>query len=90
MEVFWVAAREANPPGPLRDPVDPLTLPNHVLLFLDRQSCSLQIFYRMNCKGKHGSFYASESFQMVVGTVGVSQSSVGQVVRDLSPALYTS
>ena len=32
MEVLWVAAGEENPQRPLRDRMDPLTLPDHVLV----------------------------------------------------------
>ncbi|KAK0141582.1 putative nuclease HARBI1 [Merluccius polli] len=107
MEVLWVAAREENPPRPLRDRMDPLTLPDHVLIRQYRLSRPAIVFLADNLSNdlKRETrrstplpvvlqimaalrFYASGSFQMVVGgTLGVSQSSISRVVRDVSNAL---
>ena len=107
MEVLWVAVREENPPRPLRDRMDPLILPDHMLIrqyrlprpaiiYLadmlsndlkrkTRRSSPLQVVTQIMAALR---FFASGSFQMVVGgTLGVSQSSVSRVVRDVTNAL---
>ena len=107
MEVLWVAVREENPPRPLRDRMDPLILPDHMLIrqyrlprpaiiYLadmlsndlkrkTRRSSPLPVVTQMMAALR---FFASGSFQMVVGgTLGVSQSSVSRVVRDVTNAL---
>lgn len=108
MEALWVAAMEENPPArPLRVRMDPLTLPDHVLvrqyrlprraiLFLadllkddlqrnTRRSSPIPVALQIMVALR---FFASGTFQMVLGgTVGVSQSSVSRIVRDVSNAL---
>ena len=109
MEALWVAVREENPPRPIRDRMDPLRLPDHVLLrqyrlprrailqLADilkdelqrstRRSSPLSVVLQVMVALR---FFASGTFQMVLGgTVGVSQSSVSHVVRDVSNALST-
>ena len=107
MEVLWVAVREENPPRPFRDRMDPLILPDHMLIRQYRLPRPAIIYLAdmlsndLKRKTRRSSplpvvtqimaalrFFASGSFQMVVGgTLGVSQSSVSRVVRDVSNAL---
>ena len=107
MEVLWVAVREENPPRPLRDRMDPLILPDHMLIRQYRLPRPAIIYLAdmlsndLKRKTRRSSplpvvtqfmaalrFFASGSFQMVVGgTLGVSQSSVSRVVRDVTNAL---
>ena len=102
-----MAAREENPPRPLRDRMDPLILPDHMLIRqyrlprpaimyladmlsddlkrVTRRSSPLPVVLQIMAALR---FFASGSFQMVVGgTLGVSQSSISRVVRDVINAL---
>uniref|UniRef100_A0A8C5BCZ3 Putative nuclease HARBI1 n=1 Tax=Gadus morhua TaxID=8049 RepID=A0A8C5BCZ3_GADMO len=92
---------------PLRDRMDPLILPDHMLIRQYRLPRPAIIYLAdmlsndLKRKTRRSSplpvvtqimaalrFFASESFQMVVGgTLGVSQSSVSRVVREVTNAL---